>query len=152
MPADYDLVVLGGGTGGLVSSVIAANIGARVALVEQDRTGGDCLWTGCVPSKSLIAAARLAHRMRRAADVGLTPVEPDVDFARVMAHVHDDIARIEPHDSAARLRAEGVEVIEGRGPIRRRTDHRGRWASARIPLGDHRHRLPTGRAPLAEDR
>jgi len=111
----YDLVVLGGGTAGLVSSVIAAGIGARVALVERERTGGDCLWTGCVPSKSLIAAARLAHRMRHAEHVGLTPVRPEIDFAGVMARVHRAIATIEPHDSPARLRAEGVEVIEGEG-------------------------------------
>jgi pyruvate/2-oxoglutarate dehydrogenase complex dihydrolipoamide dehydrogenase (E3) component len=68
--ARYDLVVLGGGTAGLVSSLIAAGAGARVALVERERTGGDCLWTGCVPSKSLIAAAGLAHRMRHADAVG----------------------------------------------------------------------------------
>ncbi|MDQ3065927.1 MAG: FAD-dependent oxidoreductase, partial [Actinomycetota bacterium] len=115
MPADYDLVILGGGTGGLVSSLIAANIGARVALVERGRTGGDCLWTGCVPSKSLIAAAHLAHRMRHGSDVGLRPVEPDIDFAQVMSHVHGAIARIEPHDSPERLRSEGVEVIAGEG-------------------------------------
>ena len=115
MRRPYDLVVLGGGTAGLVSSVIAAGIGARVALVERERTGGDCLWTGCVPSKSLIAAARLAHRMRHAEHVGLTPVRPEIDFAGVMARVHRAIATIEPHDSPARLRAEGVEVIEGEG-------------------------------------
>jgi pyruvate/2-oxoglutarate dehydrogenase complex dihydrolipoamide dehydrogenase (E3) component len=68
--ARYDLVVLGGGTAGLVSSLIAAGAGARVALVERERTGGDCLWTGCGPSKSLIAAAGLAHRMRHADAVG----------------------------------------------------------------------------------
>lgn len=77
MAPSYDLVVLGGGTGGLVSAQIAASIGARVALVERHRTGGDCLWTGCVPSKSLIAAADLAQRMRTAASVGLAPVEPE---------------------------------------------------------------------------
>jgi pyruvate/2-oxoglutarate dehydrogenase complex dihydrolipoamide dehydrogenase (E3) component len=111
----YDLVVLGGGTGGLVSSLIAAGAGARVALVERDRTGGDCLWTGCVPSKSLIAAAGLAHRMRNADAVGLAPVDPRIDFARVMDHVWGAIRTIEPHDSPGRLRAAGVEVIAGTG-------------------------------------
>ena len=111
----YDLVIVGGGTGGLVASLIAAGIGARVALVERDRTGGDCLWTGCVPSKSLLAAAHLAHRMRHADTVGLTPSEPRVDFASVMDHVHGAIATIEPHDSPARLRAAGVDVIAGQG-------------------------------------
>ena len=111
----HDLVIVGGGTGGLVASLIAAGIGARVALVERDRTGGDCLWTGCVPSKSLLAAAHLAHRMRHADAVGLTPSYPPVDFAAVMDHVHRAIATIEPHDSPARLRAAGVDVIAGDG-------------------------------------
>ncbi len=111
----YDLVVLGGGTAGLVSSVIAAGIGARVALIERERTGGDCLWTGCVPSKSLLASARLAHRMRHAEELGLASVEPAVDLDRVMARVRGAIAAIEPHDSPERLRREGVEVIAGDG-------------------------------------
>ncbi|HEY3190245.1 MAG TPA: FAD-dependent oxidoreductase [Solirubrobacteraceae bacterium] len=115
MTRRYDLVVLGGGTGGLVSSLIAAGVGARVALIERDRPGGDCLWTGCVPSKSLLAAAGLAHRMRHADSVGLEPVAPAIDFARVMDHVHGAIRAIEPHDSPARLRADGVEVIQAEG-------------------------------------
>ena len=115
MSARYDLVVLGGGTGGLVSSLIAAGTGARVALVERERTGGDCLWTGCVPSKSLIAAASLAHRMRHAADVGLEPVEPRIEFAAVMDHVWRAIRTIEPHDSPERLRAAGIDVIHAAG-------------------------------------
>ena len=111
----YDLVVLGGGTAGLVSAFIAATVGARVALIERERTGGDCLWTGCVPSKSLIASARLAHRMRNADALGLLPVEPEIDFATVMSRVHEAIATIEPDDSPERLRAAGVEVIKGNG-------------------------------------
>lgn len=116
MDRRYDLVILGGGTAGLVAALVAAGIGARVALIERERTGGDCLWTGCVPSKSLLAAAHTAHRMRTADRVGLTPIEPDVDFARVMARVHAAIAAIEPHDAPDRLRAAGVEVLldEGR--------------------------------------
>ncbi|MGD9734051.1 MAG: NAD(P)/FAD-dependent oxidoreductase [Solirubrobacterales bacterium] len=112
---NYDLVVLGGGTGGLVSALIAAGAGARVALVERDRTGGDCLWTGCVPSKSLLATAGLAHRMRHADAVGLAPVDPAIDFSRVMGHVARAIGAIEPQDSPQRLRAAGVEVIAGEG-------------------------------------
>ena len=115
MSGRYDLVVLGGGTGGLVSAMIAAGLGARVALVERERTGGDCLWTGCVPSKSLIAAANLAHRMRHASAPGLAPVEPQIDLARVMNHVQDAIRTIEPESSPERLRAAGVELIEAEG-------------------------------------
>jgi pyruvate/2-oxoglutarate dehydrogenase complex dihydrolipoamide dehydrogenase (E3) component len=111
----YDLVVLGGGTAGLVSSVIAASVGARVALVERDRTGGDCLWTGCVPSKSLIASARLAEQMRTAGKLGLAGVEPEIELGRVMDRAREAIATIEPHDSPERLRDEGVEVIAGEG-------------------------------------
>lgn len=113
LPPRYDLVVVGGGTGGIVCALIAAGAGARVALIERDRTGGDCLWTGCVPSKALIAAAALAHRMRHADAVGLAPVRPDLDFARVMAHVHAARERIAPEDSPERLRRDGVQVLEG---------------------------------------
>lgn len=115
MSRRYDLVVVGGGTGGLVSALIAAGVGARVALIERGRTGGDCLWTGCVPSKSLIAAASLAHRMRHADAVGLRPVDPEIDFGKVMDHVWGAIRTIEPQDSPERLRAEGVEVIQASG-------------------------------------
>lgn len=111
------MVVIGGGTGGLVAAVGAAGVGARVALVEEDRTGGDCLWTGCVPSKALIAAARRAHDMRTADRVGLTPVEPQVDLARVMSRVHAAQHAIAPHDSPERLEREGVEVVAARGRL-----------------------------------
>ncbi|PTL58915.1 dihydrolipoyl dehydrogenase family protein [Paraconexibacter algicola] len=111
----YDLLVLGGGTGGLVSAMIAAGAGARVALVERDRTGGDCLWTGCVPSKSLLAAAGLAHAMRHADRVGLPPATPTVDLAAVLDHVRAAQATIAPHDSVERLTAAGVDVLVGEG-------------------------------------
>lgn len=107
----YDLVVIGGGTAGMTAAVVAAGVGARVLLAERQRTGGDCLWTGCVPSKALIAAARRAYDMRTADQVGLSAVEPDVDLGGVMDRVHDVIATIEPHDSPERLRAQGVEVV-----------------------------------------
>jgi pyruvate/2-oxoglutarate dehydrogenase complex dihydrolipoamide dehydrogenase (E3) component len=115
----YDLVVVGGGTAGMTAAVGAAGVGARVLLAEQERTGGDCLWTGCVPSKSLIAAARRAHDMRTADRVGLSPVEPEVDLERVMDRVHDVIATIGPHDSPERLRAQGVEVVQARASFER---------------------------------
>jgi len=136
----YDLVILGGGTGGLVAAQIAAGVGARVALIERDRTGGDCLWTGCVPSKSLIATAAAAHGMRTADRFGLAAVQPEIDFARVMDRVQRVIGQIEPHDSPEHLRAAGVDVIEadGRftGPGRIEAGGRElRWRSAIIATG-----------------
>jgi pyruvate/2-oxoglutarate dehydrogenase complex dihydrolipoamide dehydrogenase (E3) component len=95
-----------------VSALIAAGLGARVALVERERTGGDCLWTGCVPSKALLASAGLAHGMRTAAALGLPACEPAVDLAAVMRRVREAQAAIEPQDSPRRLRSAGVEVIE----------------------------------------
>jgi pyruvate/2-oxoglutarate dehydrogenase complex dihydrolipoamide dehydrogenase (E3) component len=109
----YDLAVIGGGTAGLVASRTAAGLGARVVLIERGRLGGDCLWTGCVPSKSLIAAAGLAQRMRTADSLGLEPHEPSFRFAKVMDRVRAAQAAIEPMDSAESLRRDGVEVIEG---------------------------------------
>jgi pyruvate/2-oxoglutarate dehydrogenase complex dihydrolipoamide dehydrogenase (E3) component len=111
----YDMVVIGGGTAGLVASRTAAGLGARVVLIERESRGpgGDCLWTGCVPSKALLASAELAHRMRNAAAVGLAPTEPEIDFAQVMEHVRRAQAAIEPEDSAEALRRDGVEVIAG---------------------------------------
>lgn len=140
MSRRYDLVILGGGTGGLVAAQIAAGVGARVALIERDRTGGDCLWTGCVPSKSLIASAAAAHRMRHADELGLAAVQPEINFARVMERVHRVIGQIEPHDSPEHLRAAGVEVIQadGRftGPGRIEAGGRElRWRSAIIATG-----------------
>lgn len=106
----YDLVVIGGGTAGLVAAHGAAGVGARVLLAERERTGGDCLWTGCVPSKTLIATATLAHRMRHADELGLSPADPEVDLGVVMDRVRDAQATIAPHDSPERLRDAGVEV------------------------------------------
>lgn len=115
MTHPYDLVIVGGGTAALVAAHGAAGVGARVALVEHHRVGGDCLWTGCVPSKALIAAAATAHTMRDAARHGLDPVVPTVDLARVMATIRSAQAVIEPHDSPARLRGAGVDVVSGHG-------------------------------------
>ncbi|MGI9185137.1 MAG: dihydrolipoyl dehydrogenase family protein [Solirubrobacteraceae bacterium] len=160
MSSRYDLAVVGGGTGGLVSALIAAGVGARVALIERDRTGGDCLWTGCVPSKSLLAAAGLAHRIRHADAVGLTPSEPEIDYARVMDHVQNAIRTIQPHDSPQRLRAAGVEVIPANarfnGPGRIRVDGRElRWRTAIIATGSSPLTPPipglTESAPLNTD-
>jgi pyruvate/2-oxoglutarate dehydrogenase complex dihydrolipoamide dehydrogenase (E3) component len=97
--ATVDLLVVGGGTAGLVGAQTAAALGARVLLVERARTGGDCLWTGCVPSKALLAAASAAAEARSAGRFGIDTGPVTVDFARVLAHVQGAIAAIEPDDS-----------------------------------------------------
>jgi pyruvate/2-oxoglutarate dehydrogenase complex dihydrolipoamide dehydrogenase (E3) component len=111
----YDLVVLGAGTGGLVSAAVAAGLGARVALVERDRMGGDCLNFGCVPSKALIRSARLVAEARAAASLGVgPPAGARPDFAAAMERMRSIRAAIAPHDSAARFRDDlGVDVFFG---------------------------------------
>lgn len=112
----HDLVVLGGGTAGLIASQVAAGLGARVALVEEgSQPGGDCLFTGCVPSKSLLASAQRAHHMRTADRLGLEGVEPDVDFERVMDRVRSVIDEAGKPDRPGALAAAGVEVIRATG-------------------------------------
>jgi pyruvate/2-oxoglutarate dehydrogenase complex dihydrolipoamide dehydrogenase (E3) component len=111
--ARYNLVVIGGGTAGLVSAVGAAGLGARVALVERHLLGGDCLNSGCVPSKAIIAAGRAAAAVRRAGGFGIRASEPDVNFPAVMARMRALRAGIARHDSAARLAGLGIDVFFG---------------------------------------
>ena len=110
----WDLVVIGGGTAGLVASRTAASFGSRVLLVEELQLGGDCLWFGCVPSKSLIAAATAVTVARRSSHLGVTATDVTVDFARVMQHVNEARATIEPVDSAEALHRDGIDVVHGR--------------------------------------
>ncbi|MCZ6828028.1 MAG: FAD-dependent oxidoreductase, partial [Gammaproteobacteria bacterium] len=110
---DDNLIVIGAGSGGLVAALIAATVRARVSLVERDKMGGDCLNTGCVPSKALIRSSRIAEYLRRAPDFGLTPVSIGVDFPRVMHRIQTIIQRIEPHDSVERFTGLGVNCISG---------------------------------------
>lgn len=112
---DYDLCVIGGGAAGLVAAAGGALLGAKVVLVEKHRLGGDCLYTGCVPSKALLESARVAHLQRNAGRFGLAPCTLPVQLARVMARVKAVIRAIEPHDSPERFRAMGVEVVFGAG-------------------------------------
>ncbi|MEO6942331.1 MAG: FAD-dependent oxidoreductase, partial [Terrimesophilobacter sp.] len=110
----WDLIVIGSGSAGLVASRTAARFGARVLLIERDRLGGDCLWTGCVPSKSLIAAAHAANVARTSERFGIsTGGHTAVDFSRAMGHVHEAVNTIAPHDSAHSLGELGIEVVEG---------------------------------------
>ncbi|MGH6912655.1 MAG: dihydrolipoyl dehydrogenase family protein, partial [Geminicoccales bacterium] len=111
---EADLCVVGAGSAGLSVAAGASQMGARTVLIEAGRMGGDCLNYGCVPSKSLLAAAHLSHAMRRAAPFGVNGHEPLVDFGRVHDHVHQVIAGIAPHDSQERFEGLGVTVLRAR--------------------------------------
>lgn len=115
MAVEYDIIIIGGGSGGLVIASAAAQLKAKVALVERDRLGGDCLWFGCVPSKSFIHTSRVAYEVKNAARFGIKTQPPEIEFAKAMGHVHQVIKNIEPHDSPERFRGLGVEVIFGNG-------------------------------------
>jgi pyruvate/2-oxoglutarate dehydrogenase complex dihydrolipoamide dehydrogenase (E3) component len=109
----YDLLVLGGGAGGLNVASAAARVGARVALVEKAKLGGECTHSACVPSKALIEAARLAHQIRRADAYGVRVAAPEVDFPAVMARVRAVVADFAGSDTGNSLRARGIDVFFG---------------------------------------
>jgi pyruvate/2-oxoglutarate dehydrogenase complex dihydrolipoamide dehydrogenase (E3) component len=111
MRIETDLLVIGAGSGGLSVAAGAAQMGADVTLVEGGEMGGDCLNYGCVPSKSLLAAAKVAHGQAQAASFGIADVAPTVDYAAAMGHVQEVIGRIAPHDSQERFEGLGVRVI-----------------------------------------
>lgn len=140
---ETDLCVIGAGSGGLSVAAGAAQMGARVVLVERGKMGGDCLNSGCVPSKSLIAAAHAAHVIRSADRFGVLGQEPEVDFRRVREHVRDVIAAIAPHDSVERFQSLGVMVIQDQARF---------TSPGEIEAGGHRVRarrfvVATGSAP-----
>jgi dihydrolipoamide dehydrogenase len=114
---DYNLVVIGAGSAGLVTSYIAATVRAKVALIEKHRMGGDCLNTGCVPSKALLRSAKMLSYAKRAEEFGFKRAEFDFDFADVMERVQNIIKKVEPHDSIERYTSLGVDVIEGEAKI-----------------------------------
>lgn len=115
---DDNLIVIGGGAAGLVSSIIGSAVKAKVTLIEKHKMGGDCLNTGCVPSKAIIHAAKIAHENRQGHQKGLLRGEQaNVDFTQVMAHVHDSIKVIEPHDSVERYEGLGVSCAIGEAKI-----------------------------------
>ena len=115
MAVEYDLVVIGGGSAGLLVAGVAASLKAKVALVERDRLGGDCLWYGCVPSKSLIHTSRMAYQLKSSERFGIYCHEPEIDFAKAVSYVQGVISTIQPHDSPERFESLGVEVIFGSG-------------------------------------
>jgi len=114
---DANVVVLGGGSAGLVASLIVAGAKARVVLIEKHKMGGDCLNTGCVPSKSLIRSGRISSYLRRASEYGLRNVSGEVDFPAVMERVQGVIKAIEPHDSVERFTSLGVDCEIGEAKI-----------------------------------
>jgi len=115
MAIDFDMVVIGGGAAGLTAAGISASLGARTALVEEHKLGGDCTWRGCVPSKALLKAAGIAHRIRTADRYGLNATEPQLDFSRVMERVHAIQSAIyEEADAPPVYEKLGIEVIEGK--------------------------------------
>jgi len=139
-----DICVIGAGSAGLSVAAGAVQMGARVVLVEGHRMGGDCLNYGCVPSKALLAAGKAAQAHRGGAEFGITPHEPEIDYAAAMAHVARTIAAIAPHDSVERFEGLGVRVIKAYG----------RFVSpTTLEAGDHRITarrfvIATGSSPL----
>jgi pyruvate/2-oxoglutarate dehydrogenase complex dihydrolipoamide dehydrogenase (E3) component/uncharacterized membrane protein YdjX (TVP38/TMEM64 family) len=115
---DRNLVVIGAGSGGLVAAYIAAAVKAKVTLIEKHRMGGDCLNTGCVPSKAMIRTAKLLAQMRRGAELGIGAAHADFDFAAAMERVQQVVRTVEPHDSVERYQGLGVEVMQGSARIR----------------------------------
>jgi pyruvate/2-oxoglutarate dehydrogenase complex dihydrolipoamide dehydrogenase (E3) component len=113
---DYDMVVIGGGSAGLVAASAGAQLNAKVALIEKEpRLGGDCLHYGCVPSKSLIHAGRVAHDIKNSARYGIESTIQDIRIKEALGYVHRVIDTIQVHDSTERFESLGVEVIYGDG-------------------------------------
>jgi len=114
---DTNLVVVGSGSAGLVSAYIAAAVKAKVTLIEKHKMGGDCLYTGCVPSKAIIRSAKFISHIGRSQEFGIKKAEADFEFSEVMQRVHRIIEKIEPHDSVERYTGLGVDVIKGEARV-----------------------------------
>ena len=113
MPEKFDVIVIGGGTAGLVTASGCARLGRRVALIEKEALGGDCLWTGCVPTKALVATARLLHQLRHADAYGLEPIDIPVNAKRIMDSMRTAQNITAKHDDPEKFRKLGIDVIEG---------------------------------------
>ncbi len=138
-----DLCVIGAGSGGLSVAAAAAQLGAEVVLIERHKMGGDCLNTGCVPSKSLLAAAKRAQAMRDAHAYGIRPVEPEIEYRSVQKHIKDVIAAIAPNDSVERYTGMGVRVILADG----RFLNRSTVIAGDMEIQARRFVLATGSSP-----
>ncbi|MER3445831.1 MAG: hypothetical protein C4291_02880 [Candidatus Dadabacteria bacterium] len=110
---NYDIIVIGGGAAGLTVASGSVKFGLKVALIEKRKTGGDCTWSGCVPSKTLIQSAKVVSLIRRAKEFGLNETPVSFDFANVIGHVQDVINKIGEHDDPERFKKMGVDVIFG---------------------------------------
>ena len=144
---DYNLAVIGAGSGGLVSTYIARAVKARVALIEKNKMGGDCLNTGCVPSKALIRSARISDYIRRADAFGLDNAQADINFCKVMERVQRVIAKVEPHDSVERYTNLGAECLQGTATLKSpwEVDVDGKTITARNII------IATGGRPVMPD-
>jgi pyruvate/2-oxoglutarate dehydrogenase complex dihydrolipoamide dehydrogenase (E3) component len=112
---EFDLVIIGAGSGGLTAAGFAAQLGAKVALVEKNRVGGDCTWTGCVPSKALLKAAKVAHEIRTASRFGINANPPVIEMANVRAYLRQAIEQVYQFETPEELQKRGIEVIQGAG-------------------------------------
>jgi pyruvate/2-oxoglutarate dehydrogenase complex dihydrolipoamide dehydrogenase (E3) component len=141
---EYNVIVIGGGSAGLVSSYIAAALKAKVVLIEKHKMGGDCLNTGCVPSKALLRSAKMLSYARRAEEFGFNKTNVDFDFSKVMERVQGVIQAIAPHDSVERYTQLGVDCIEGAAKIvaPNRVEVNGKTLTARSII------VATGARPL----
>lgn len=113
MPARYDLAIIGAGAGGLIAADFALRLGAKTALIEKDRIGGDCTWTGCVPSKTLLKIAKVAQHVREASRYGITSQPPSIDMAKVHDYVQGSVEQIYQGTTPEALRAKGIDVYLG---------------------------------------
>ncbi|MDX1615150.1 MAG: FAD-dependent oxidoreductase [Candidatus Promineifilaceae bacterium] len=143
MTSNYDFVAIGGGTAGLMASTFAAKLGLRVALIEKNRLGGDCTWTGCVPSKALLYVAKTAHQARHAAALGVNVSPPHVDMSRVRHYLDRAINTIYAEETPEVLAAQGIDVILG--PARFTGSHRIQVNGRTI--GADKFLIATGSAP-----
>ena len=144
-----DICVIGAGAGGLSIAAAAATLGVPVVLIEKGRMGGECLNTGCVPSKAMIAAARRAEALRTSGSFGIKPVRPGIEFDQVNDRIHRVIDSIAPNDSKERFAALGVRVIEGEARFRDpRTVIVGQEPDVRFEIAARRFVIATGSLPL----